>query len=87
MNAKALRGFQNGQSLVLAEGNGLSFLLRRESAALTSHGVHYRLSRRLSDLSIESGQPQPADPLEMERRVTRLGLEEFEAAICLEFDL
>ena len=58
MNAKALRGFQNGQSLVLAEGNGLSFLLRRESAALTSHGVHYRLSRRLSGLSIESGQPQ-----------------------------
>jgi hypothetical protein len=29
----------------------------RESAALTSHGVHYRLSRRLSDLSTEPGQP------------------------------
>jgi hypothetical protein len=28
-----------------------------------------------------------ANPLEMERRVTRLGLEEFEAAISLEFDL
>jgi hypothetical protein len=41
----------------LTEGNGFSLLLRRESAALTSHGVHYRLGRRLSDLSTEPGQP------------------------------
>jgi hypothetical protein len=50
--------FQNGQPLALAEGNGLCLLLRRETAALSGHGVHSRLSRRLSDLSIEPGQPQ-----------------------------
>jgi hypothetical protein len=42
----------------LAEGNGLCLLLGRESAALSGHGVHSRLGRRLSDLSIEPGQPQ-----------------------------
>jgi hypothetical protein len=57
LNPKALRGFQNGQSFALAEGDGLSFLLRRESAALSGHGVHSPLGRRLSDLSIQQGQP------------------------------
>ncbi|MEB3318726.1 MAG: hypothetical protein VKO39_11380, partial [Cyanobacteriota bacterium] len=42
----------------LAEGNGLCLLLRRETAALSGHGVHSGLSRRLSDLSTEPGQPQ-----------------------------
>jgi hypothetical protein len=57
VNPKAFGGFQNGQSFALAEGNGLCLLLGRESAALSGHGVHSRLGRRLSDLSIESGQP------------------------------
>jgi hypothetical protein len=46
----------------LAEGNGLIVLLRRVSAALSRHGVHYRLSRRLGDLSIEPGQTQQMNP-------------------------
>lgn len=70
VNAKALGGFQNGQSLVLAEGNGFSLLLRRESAALSSHGVHYRLGRRLSDLSIEQGQPHKAEYFLLVQRPT-----------------
>jgi hypothetical protein len=45
-------------SAPVARAEGRIDLLRRESAALTSHGVHYRLSRRLSDLSIEPGQLQ-----------------------------
>jgi hypothetical protein len=61
VNPKAFGGFQNGQSFALAEGNGLCLLLGRESAALSGHGVHSRLGRRLSDLSIEPGQPQYVD--------------------------
>lgn len=57
-NPKALGSFRICESLTLAEGNGLSLLLWRESAALSCHGDHSRLGRRLTDLFIESGQPQ-----------------------------
>jgi hypothetical protein len=58
VNSKALCGFQNGQPLVLAKGYGLRFLLCGETAALSCHGDLSWLGRRLSDLSIEPGQPQ-----------------------------